>query len=63
VAEGYESRMVVLDCARDMHSPLPTLIHAHYEQSESSLNKAESHMPLFIMVGTLHVGHKKGLGP
>ena len=24
VAEGYQSRVVALDCARDMHSPLRT---------------------------------------
>jgi len=54
VAEGYESRVVVLDCARDMHSPL--------RQSESFLDEAGLDKPFFIMVGSFYVGHDTGLG-
>jgi hypothetical protein len=35
VAEGYESQLVMLDYARNMHS----LLRAEHKQSESSLYK------------------------
>jgi len=41
---------------------VPGTCIAHYEQSESWLNEAESDMPTFVMVRSLYVGHDKGLG-